>query len=197
MPCRTRPIAAIVLTGGKSERMGSPKALLSYRGQTFLERILQAVHDAGIEETRIVVGHHRDEIQRAFPNLPLVFNPDYNRGMSTSVKAGVRSLPQGIDGAGIFLVDHPMVDASTIALLAGNLRPGHIVLPLYQGRRGHPAWFAADLFAEILALAPDEGLNAVVRLDPERVIAVPVSNSGVLLDIDTPEQFENLLRETL
>ena len=176
--------------------MGRPKALLRFRGQTFLERILGAIKGAGIEQSAIVVGHHRDEIQKAFPELSLVFNPDYNQGMSTSVKAGLGALPSGIAGVGIFLVDHPMIDAATITRLAGKLVPGHLVLPSHEGRRGHPLFVAADLFAEILALGSDEGLNKVVRQRPERVIDVPVSNSGVLQDIDTPEQFENLLRET-
>jgi molybdenum cofactor cytidylyltransferase len=189
-------IAAIVLTGGKSERMGRPKALLRFQGQTFLERILGAIKDAGIEQTTIVVGHHRDEIHRAFPGLPLVFNPDYNDGMSSSVKAGLKALPQGIRGAGIFLVDHPVIDAATILQVAAELRPAHIVLPAHGGRRGHPAFFASELFGEILALRPDEGLNKVVRQSAERVITVAVSSPGVLQDIDTPEQLENLLRET-
>ncbi len=189
-------IAAIVLTGGKSERMGSPKALLRFQGRTFLQRILDAIRDAGIEQTAVVAGHHRDVIQQAFPGLPLVYNPDYNHGMSTSVKAGLRALPHGVSGAGIFLVDHPLIEVATITLLAGNLRPGHIVLPSCEERRGHPVFFAAEVFAEILALGTGEGLNQVVRRDPGRVITVPVADSGVLQDIDTPEQFENLLRET-
>jgi len=189
-------IAAVVLTGGKSERMGRPKALLRFQGRTFLEHVLAAIRDAGIEQTAVVVGHHRKEIHEAFPALSLVYNPDYNDGMSTSVKAGLKALPRGVAGAGIFLVDHPQIDAATIALLAGELCRGHVILPAYGERRGHPVFFAADLFDEILALGPGEGLNQVVRRDPQRVIVVPVANPGVLLDIDTPEQFENLLRET-
>jgi molybdenum cofactor cytidylyltransferase len=188
-------LAAIVLTGGKSERMGSPKALLRFKGRTFLEHILAAIQDAGIERTAIVVGHHRNEIGGAFPGLSLVFNPDYEQGMSTSVKAGLRALPGGIEGAGVFLVDHPLIDASTIRLLADRVRPGLIVLPSHDGRRGHPVFFSADLFGEILRLGPDEGLNTVVRRDPGRVITLAVPNPGVLADIDTPEQFEILLRE--
>jgi len=186
-------IAAIVLTGGKSERMGRPKALLRFREQTFLERILAAIKGAGIDQTTVVVGHHRDEIGRAYPEMPLVFNPDYNQGMSTSVKAGLNALPPGIRGVGIFLVDHPVIDAPTITLLAGQLRPGHLVLPSHEGRRGHPLFVAGELFGEILALGPEEGLNTVVRRDAGRVITVPVPNPGVLQDIDTPEQFEILL----
>ena len=176
--------------------MGCPKALLRFREQTFLERILDAIKRAGIEQTAIVVGHHRVEIQQAYPEMPLVFNPDYQQGMSTSVQAGVRSLPGGICGAGIFLVDHPMIDPLTIGRLAEQLRPGHIVLPSHEGRRGHPVFFASELFAEILALGPDEGLNTVVRRASGRVTTVPVSSPGVLQDIDTPEQFQNLLRES-
>jgi molybdenum cofactor cytidylyltransferase len=176
--------------------MGSPKALLRFKGRTFLEHILAAIQDAGIEQTAIVVGHHRDEIAAAFPGRPLVFNPDYAQGMNTSAKAGVRALPTGVDGAGIFLVDHPLIDAPTIKLLSDSLRPGHILLPSHEGRRGHPVFLSADLFGEILGLGPDEGLNKVVRRDPARVITLPVSNPGVLADIDTPEQFEILLRES-
>lgn len=187
---------AIVLTGGKSERMGSPKALLRFKGRTFLEHILDAIRSAGIEQITVVVGHHRDEIAGAFPALPLVFNPDYEQGMSTSVKAGVRALPAGIDGAGIFLVDHPLIAATTIRLLAGSLRPGHILLPTHSGRRGHPVFVAADLFGEILDLTPDKGLNTVVRRDPARVITLAVADRGVLQDIDTPEEFEKLLRQS-
>jgi molybdenum cofactor cytidylyltransferase len=189
-------LAAIVLTGGKSERMGSPKALLHFKGRTFLEHILGAIQTAGIERTAVVVGHHRNEIAAAFPGLPLIFNPDYEQGMSTSVKAGVRALPAGVDGAGIFLVDHPLIDAPTIRLLADRLRPGQILLPTHAGRRGHPVFVAADLFGEILGLGPEEGLNTVVRRDPARVISLAVPNPGVLRDIDTPEEFENLLRES-
>lgn len=176
--------------------MGRPKALLRYRGRTFLEHILDAVKAARIEKTVIVVGHHRAEISHAFPELRLVLNPDYEQGMSTSVKAGVRALPAGPAGVGIFLVDHPLIQPATIEALAQQLQPGRIVVPSWEGRRGHPVLFAADLLPEILALGPDEGLNVVVRRSPERVSAVPVIDSGVLQDIDTPEQFEKLLRES-
>jgi CTP:molybdopterin cytidylyltransferase MocA len=188
-------IAAIILAAGKSERMGGrPKALLKFRGKTFLEHVLAAVNDAGITTAAVVVGHHKSEIAAAFPRLSLVFNPDYEQGMSTSVQAGLRTLPAGIRGAGIFLVDHPLIDAATVAMLARELVPGGIVVPVCQGRRGHPVFFGADLFDEVLSLGAGQGLNIVVRKDPSRVTEVAVANSGVLLDVDTLEELENLLR---
>jgi len=189
-------ISAIVLTAGKSERMGgSPKALLSFKGRTFLEHVLAAIRDSGLTNTIVVVGHHRDEIAAALRLPSLVFNPDYQRGMITSVQAGLRALPPGVKAAGVFLVDQPLIDAETIALLAAEVRPGRIVLPIHEGRRGHPVFFSSELFDEILGLQPDQGLNSVVRRDRARVREVEVRNAGVLRDIDTPEQFENLLRE--
>jgi molybdenum cofactor cytidylyltransferase len=188
-------IAAIILSAGKSERMGRPKALLQYRGQSFLEMILAAIASAHLAPTVVVAGHHYDVISKAFPNIPIVFNPNYNLGMGTSVQAGIRALPAGLKGAAIFLVDHPMVDRHTIDALVARLAPGRIVVPVHEGRRGHPVLFSVEMLDEVLALPPDQGLNTVVRRLPERVIEVFVENAGVLRDIDTPEQFARLLGE--
>jgi molybdenum cofactor cytidylyltransferase len=188
-------VGAIILSAGKSERMGSPKALLQYRGQSFLARILSAVASARMVPAIVVAGHHYDEISRAFPNNQIVFNPRYEYGMSTSVQAGIRALPAGLKGAAVFLVDHPMIDRQTIEILSDRLAPGRIVVPVHDGRRGHPVIFAAELFDEILNLSSEQGLNSVVRRLPERVAEVFVENAGVLRDIDTPEQFAQLLGE--
>jgi molybdenum cofactor cytidylyltransferase len=188
-------VAAIILSAGKSERMGSPKALLQYRGQSFLSTILAAIASARLAPAIVVAGHHHDVISKAFPNVQIVFNPNYEQGMSTSVQAGIRALPASLDGVAVFLVDHPMIDPQTIDVLVARLGPGRIVVPVHDGRRGHPVIFAAELFDEILALPSDQGLNTIVRRQPERVIEVFVENAGVLRDIDTPEQFARLLGE--
>jgi CTP:molybdopterin cytidylyltransferase MocA len=189
-------IAAIVLTAGKSERMGFPKALLRFEGKTFLERILDAVERSDIGHVVVVVGHHQQEITQALHLQSVVFNPDYERGMSTSVQAGIRALPPGCSAAGVFLVDHPLIDPDTINRLGRHVAPGRIVVPVHEGRRGHPVFIASDIFHEILELGDDKGLNSVVRRDATRVLEVLVENSGVLRDIDTPEQFEKLLGES-
>lgn len=175
--------------------MGRPKALLELGPRTFLERILDTVAASGIDRTIVVVGHHHSEIAAAFPAIALTCNPDYERGMSTSVQAGIRDVPPGVTAAGVFLVDHPLVGRDTVVALLQRLQPGEIILPVYEGRRGHPVFFGRDLFPEILALGPDQGLNAVVRRDPARVVEVPVSSRTILEDIDTPEDYEKLLRE--
>jgi len=188
-------IAAIVLSGGKSERMGRPKALLQFRGQSFLSTILAAIDSCSLKPVIIVAGHHFDVVAKAFPNQKVIFNPDYELGMSTSAKAGIGALPANVDGAVLFLVDHPLIDGETIRALIRQVKPGRIIVPVFAGRRGHAIVIAADLFPEVLGLPSDQGLNTVVKRNHDRVIEVVVGNAGVLRDIDTPEQLAELLAE--
>jgi molybdenum cofactor cytidylyltransferase len=188
-------ISAIVLAAGKSERMGSPKALLPISGRTFLENVLDAISRTSIEQIIVVVGHHQKEIEASLRLPSVVFNPDYEKGMITSFQAGIRALSWDASGAFLFLVDHPLVEAATIEAMIMNLSPNRIILPTFQGRRGHPVLFSSDVLEEILALPTTEGANIVVRKDPGRVVEVPVNAPGILVDIDTPEQFEQLRRD--
>ncbi len=188
-------ISAIVLAAGKSERMGRPKALLPIQGHTFLENILDAISRTSIEDTIVVLGHHRDQIERSVSLPSVVFNPDYERGMITSFQAGIRKLSWETAGAFLFLVDHPLVESTTIESMIMNLAPNRIVLPTFERRRGHPVLFSSEVLEEILALGPSEGANIVVHKNPGRIIEVPVNAPGILVDIDTPEQFERLRKD--
>jgi molybdenum cofactor cytidylyltransferase len=189
-------ICAIVLAAGKSERMGRPKALLPLRGKTFLENILAAISSSPVEETCVVVGHHRDEIERhVVPPARIIFNPDYEQGMITSLQAGISSLPSRTSGALLFLVDHPLVDSETIALLVRKVGADRIVLPTFEGRRGHPVLFGSAILQEILGLSASQGANIVVHKDPDRIVEVSVKSPGILVDVDTPEDFLKLQSE--
>ena len=188
-------ISAIVLAAGKSERMGRPKALLPIQGRTFLENILAAISRTSIEDAIVVLGHHRDQIERNVSLPSVVFNADYEQGMITSFQAGIRKLSWDTTGAFLFLVDHPLVEPTTIESMIMNLAPNRIVLPTFERRRGHPVLFSSEVLEEILALGPSEGANIVVRKNPDRIIEVPVNAPGILVDIDTPEQFERLRKD--
>jgi molybdenum cofactor cytidylyltransferase len=189
-------IAAIVLAAGKSERMGTPKALLPLRGRTFLDNILETISQSSVERTVVVVGHHKAEIEgHVSPGTSVIYNPDYEQGMITSLQAGIRALPREATGALLFLVDHPLVQRDIIELLIKNVAPGRIVLPTFKGRRGHPVLFASDIFQEILSLTMSQGANIIVRKDPSRVVEVSVDFPGILVDVDTPEDFRKLQNE--
>src|SRR5262249_47254742 len=109
--------------------------------------------------------------------------------------AAIRALPPSAQGAMLFLVDHPLVDPGTINSLIAHFEPSRIVVPVFEGRRGHPVLFASDVLEEILDLTASQGANIVVRKDPGRILEVPVYERGILVDIDTPEDFERLRSE--
>ena len=173
--------------------MGRPKALLPLHGKTFLDNILAAIADSPVEHTVVVVGHHRAELESLVrPPVRTVFNPDYEQGMITSFQTGIRALPAEVTGALLFLVDHPLVDPATIEALIAQAAPNRIVLPVFEGRRGHPVLFGSEVLEEILGLSSSQGANIIVRKDPSRIVQVPVNSPGILVDVDTPEDFQKL-----
>src|SRR5262245_7192067 len=169
--------------------MGRPKALLPWRGRTFLENILASIHRSTIGDVVVVLGHHAEAIMETVALTHPVLNPDYEQGMTTSIQRGIRAIPSDVGGAMLILVDHPVIKPGTINALIENFRSGCIVLPTYRGRRGHPVLFARSVLEEILQLPPSLGANSVVWKDPSRIVEVALEDPGITIDIDTPEQF--------
>lgn len=195
---RQRPLVAAILAAGESRRMGSPKALLPYRGKTFIEHLIEITHHPRIAVKRIVLGAHLDEIRAKLPgeSVSVVVNPDWRQGQLSSIQAAIRTIAAD-ETAGIILspVDHPLVSAQLIARLidafdsSGQL----IVLPIYHGRRGHPVIFAASLYAELLAASPAIGAREVVWAHAAELLEVPTEEEGVVLNINDPETLRRAL----
>jgi molybdenum cofactor cytidylyltransferase len=193
-------IAAIVLAAGESRRMGFPKALLPIQGRTFVEHIVGRLASTRVEAIYVVLGAHRERILAAVDVTPahVVVNPIWERGQLSSLQAGLRALPDGeYDATMMALVDHPLIEPGVVdAVAAAFERTGRpVVVPVHEGRRGHPVLFAARLFPELLAAPLEEGARAVVRAHAPEVLEVPVPAPGVLADIDTPELYEQWVRE--
>jgi molybdenum cofactor cytidylyltransferase len=187
-------ISAILLAAGESRRMGSPKALLHYQGQTFIERICTAFLTAGVDELIVVLGARAEEIGRALPSYPVlrsVVNPHYFQGQLSSLMVGIGALSPESEAAVVNLVDHPMVSTETIKAVIDSFRtaPLPIVIASYEGKRGHPVLFSSQVYGEIFAAPLDQGAKVVVRKDPARVREIPLDDPGILADIDTPEEY--------
>ena len=161
-------LAAVILAAGESRRMGSPKALLPHQGRPFLRHLLDITRHPKIGLTRVVLGANAEEILSRLELDPaiVVINENWTEGQLSSIHAALRSLPAGAtDGMVLCLVDHPLISANLINELIEQFyatgKP--IVVPMYQGRRGHPVIFSSTLYAELLAAPLDIGARAVVR----------------------------------
>jgi len=191
-------IAALVLAAGESSRMGTDKARLSYENSTFLETILTTLAKAGIERVAVVLGHHAEEIRRAMDlgAAEVVINRDYRRGQTSSLQAGLKALKSPeLEAIIVCLVDHPTVSAQTFRRLVDSFWQSRapVVIPTYQGRRGHPVVMARALFEELDSLGPDAGANTVVHKYQAATQFVAVNDPGVLVDIDDPESYQRLI----
>jgi molybdenum cofactor cytidylyltransferase len=190
---RAPRIGAVVLAAGQSRRMGAANKLLSeVRGQTMVRRAVRAAKDSQAAALVVVTGHEREAVGDALAELAvdLVHNPDYAKGLSTSLHRGLAALPAELDGAVVLLGDMPRVSAAVVDRLIAAFDPLEgraICLPTWRGKRGNPVLFARQFFAEVQEIAGDVGAKPLLAAYPELVAEVAMDDDAVLRDVDTPE----------
>jgi len=193
-------IWAIVLAGGESKRMGSPKMILPYDGKTIIEKVLDNVLASDIEKVVTVLGSHKDEVLRVIDKLPVLhcYNQNYKDGMLSSVKCGFEFLPADFRAALVFLGDQPMAETYVINKMinAYNESGKGIVVPVFENKRGHPLLADKKYRDEIIKLDDPEGLKGLLRRHPDDLLEVDTENPSVLLDIDTREDYINEINKT-
>jgi molybdenum cofactor cytidylyltransferase len=200
-------INAIVLAAGESKRMGMPKPLLRFpratHGQdaratkrndtTFLEQIVSVLQRSDVDRIMVILGAQAARIQASadLSGADVVLNEDYRKGQLSSLIAGLKSLPSRTEAVLLCLVDNPLITGATVNRIVQTFhetgRP--IVIPVFGGRRGHPALFARPMFDELLNAPVDKGARHVVHSHIDEVFDVGVTDSSVLARIDTPEDY--------
>ena len=193
-------LAAAILSAGESSRMGSPKALLPYRGSTFLEHLIEVTRHPRIGITHIVLGAGADSIRDKLQlNAAwIVVNDEWKKGQLSSIQAAVRSLPAGqTEGMILCPVDHPLVSAKLVSQLIEEFDSAGkaVVLPTYRGRRGHPVIFRATLYDELLRATPEIGARQVVWAHADEISEVPTEEPGVILNLNDPETLRKALED--
>lgn len=186
---------AIVLAAGLSSRMGENKILLPWRdGGTIVRQVAAKYTHSPIEQTVVVTGRDAAEVRAALADLDVtcVHNPDFATGeMLSSVKVGLRALPDGLAACFIQPADMPCVPIEVIGQLLAAHEAGWNVAPRHDGRRGHPVLLDRAYWAAMLDLPADGRPRDVIQT--ARLRLVDVADEGVLLDVDTREAYERVL----
>jgi molybdenum cofactor cytidylyltransferase len=196
-------ILGLLPAAGKSVRMGRPKLSLPLGGSTVLEQVVAALRRGGVEHVLVVAAPHTAELaalaEAAGADCLLLQHetPD----MRATVEHGLawleeRFRPGPGDAWALVPADHPALDAAVVrGLLAAHAAAcASLVVPTFQGRRGHPTLIGWEHVAGLRAHPPGEGVNAYLRLHRERTLELAVDSDAVLCDLDTPEDYERLRR---
>ncbi|MBY0532234.1 MAG: molybdopterin-binding/glycosyltransferase family 2 protein [Xanthobacteraceae bacterium] len=189
-------IAAVVLAAGQSRRMeGRNKLLEDFRGKPLVRRAVEAALGSKASPVIVVTGKDDDAIKRALAGLDVRFanNPDFAEGLSSSLKAGIRAVPEESAGAVICLGDMPNVASVLIDRLIEGFAPERgamIVAPVRDRQRGNPVLWARRFFPELLKLEGDMGARKLANFYDEGLFEIAADDDGAFSDIDTPEALE-------
>lgn len=199
MDTRGPQIRAVVLAAGASRRMGRPKQLLPYGNRTILQHVLDVLLGAGLHGVTVVLGHRADAVRGSLSGFPVhvCLNPDPDRGMLSSLRVGLSSLPADTNAVLVALGDQPNISPGVVSRIrqAYLVSGKGIVVPTCAGRRGHPTLIDLDRYGRAIhALDDNLGLKPLVRGHPEDTLELAVEDHGVLEDLDTPEDYRNALK---
>lgn len=197
----SRELAAVILAAGYSSRMKAFKPLLTIGGMTALERLVGSIRAAGVEKIIVVTGHGRERLQPLLDKLNLrsVYNRSFDKGMFTSIQAGLSAAERffsGISGTLLMPVDCPLIGSkaleSVIKATESAACENLFHVPVFRGKKGHPLFIPAVYIEEICSYEGSGGLKAITDKYWDRMVRVPVDDEGCVMDMDTQEGYEEL-----
>lgn len=188
-------VAAILLAAGASTRMGRNKLFFPLEGETLLRRAVRRAAEAGLAPVIVVLGHEADRARAELAGLPCrpVVNPDYARGINTSVHVGVAALPPDAQAVIVLLADMPFVTADMLATLVARYRQhgAPLVISDYAGVNAPPMLYDRALFPELAVMEGEGCGRQVVRKHREEAVVVPWT-ADALADLDVPDDYERV-----
>ena len=187
-------IAALILAAGASSRMqGGNKLLEELHHRPLVAHVVRAALDSSVGSVTAVVGPRAEKVIAVLSSgVVTVRNPDPSQGLASSLKVGLRALPADVDGALIMLGDMPLVRAEDCNALIDAFVSDRVMVPYVEGRRGNPVLWPVSYFEEIFGIVGDHGARSLLQSSPDRVLEVRLDNRGLLIDIDTPADLDQL-----
>lgn len=197
-------ISALLLAAGSSTRMGAAnKLLLPYQNKVIVQHLIQELASAKIDELIVVLGFEDESVKAKIPShIRTVFNEQHRSGMTSSIQTGVRAANPSHQGYMICLADQIMMKTADYNQIISEwqtnflLDPACIVLPFYQQQRGNPVIFSSCYKNEILEHPAGNGCKAIVQKHKAHLHKIEMNNQHVLIDIDTPGDYNNIAPNT-
>ncbi len=197
----TKNIGIIVLAAGASKRLGKPKQLLYFRGETLLKRAAKIAAASGCQPVIVVLGANTENLAREIEefDVEIVENLDWENGMGTSIQSGLKRLLEicpDISGVIITVGDQPLVSVELIRKLTASFRLSDvpIVACSYGDAIGVPALFSRRILPELSALEADTGARKIIYRYRESVFKIPFEAGAV--DVDTERDYLNLIESS-
>jgi molybdenum cofactor cytidylyltransferase len=178
--------------------MGTQKLLLPFGDATVVGAVVRAAQASRAGRTLVVLGADIGAVRRdlAPRGVEFAINENYPLGMLSSIQAGFRALPADAEAAVIMLGDQPFLASRVIdeVIAAYEAGPQGIIIPTFQGRRGHPVLVDLKYRQEVLALDPADGLRRLMRAHPEDIREAEAGDANILRDLDTPEDYAGIVK---
>lgn len=189
-------IWAVILAAGESRRMGTQKLLLAFGETTVVGAVVGTALASRVDRVLVVLGADKDDVREEIEPLGINFvvNENFAEGMLSSVQAGFRALPADAEAAVVMLGDQPFLPARVVDAVVEAFRQSGkgIVVPAFQGRRGHPVLVDLKYRDAVLALDPTDGLRRLMHAHPEDIFEAEVEDANILRDMDVPEDYEGV-----
>ena len=190
-------VAAVVLAGGQSRRMGANKLLVDFHGKPLIAETVSRILQAELDAIFVVTGYEEALVQKALAGLAVTFvhNPAFADGMATSVVRGVKAAER-CDAILICLGDMPLIDPQLIMKMKAAANTGRIVVPVHAGEYGNPVLWGRDYFPQLQGLSGDKGARHLIDANRASVLTVDTNAKAAFLDADTPDALSELRRSS-
>ncbi len=189
----------IILAAGRSQRMGTVKQLLPWNNTNILQHVIDIAFSCHPTEVILVLGYKADEIQQHInrESLKIIINPEFQKGMSSSIKMAIPVVCASSKSVMFMLGDQPMVKKEVMELLLKRHFASEkgITLPIHNGIKGRPVILDKKYFTELETLVGDYGARQVIDRHPDDVLEIEVDDEGVLIDIDTPTDYQRYFKK--
>ena len=193
MPTITKT-GILILSGGKSSRLGKPKQLLEINGKALISHIVQVAEEADLGQVMIVTGAYQEQINPLLKDQIIIKNKNWEEGMASSIREGIQYVKENypdIDGLFILVIDQPYLHKSILHALYKEQQKENViaVASRYNNQYGTPVLFHKDLWADLLSLKGDVGARKILRLLEDQIRSVPFEEG--IFDLDTLEDYES------